>query len=382
MTILSVSQLSKSFDGMPVLKEIDFETRDGEFLTLLGPSGCGKSTLLRVIAGLERQNEGEIRLNGERIDCLRPARRNVAMVFQSYALYPYMTVARNIATPLEMARLSQIGRLPAFGRLVQGRAAIKAKIDSEVSAVAESLEISHLLDRKPSQLSGGQRQRVALARAMVRNPRLFLMDEPLSNLDAALRAQMRSEIRALSRRLRETFIFVTHDQTEAMAMSDRIAVMIGGRIQQLDTPHTIYDRPANLEVAKFVGSTAINCFSARIDAGNLSSDLLPASISLPGAFDGPATLCIRPDRIYVGCKGPLTVSGKVRDIEPLGSDTVLRFKLFQRGEDARAQLRQRELMGISVGENVKLSFDPGDLHVFDAAGKRIELKASVLEVAT
>jgi multiple sugar transport system ATP-binding protein len=226
-----------------VLKAVSLDVRDGEFLTLVGSSGCGKSTILRVIAGLESQDTGAVRIAGRSVDHLRPKQRNVAMVFQSYALYPHMSVKDNIAMPLIMQRLRLAERLPVIGRLSPRRAGVVEEIDGEVSAVARQLQIEQLLARKPSQLSGGQRQRVALGRAMVRRPDVFLMDEPLSNLDAKLRVHMRTELTDLHRRLGVTFVYVTHDQVEAMTMSDRVALMDEGRIVQLGAPADLYHDP-------------------------------------------------------------------------------------------------------------------------------------------
>ncbi|MGL6212044.1 MAG: ABC transporter ATP-binding protein, partial [Paracoccaceae bacterium] len=249
MSHLELSGISKTFGTTRVLNDVSLSVKDGEFLTLVGASGCGKSTVLRVIAGLEPQDAGSVQIGGRSVDHLRPKQRNVAMVFQSYALYPHMTVAQNMSMPLVMQRMSLAQRLPGLGRLMPGRAAAMAGIAAEVDAVSRQLQIEALLGRKPAQLSGGQRQRVALGRAMVRHPDVFLMDEPLSNLDAKLRVHMRAELTELHRRLGVTFIYVTHDQVEAMTMSDRVALMDEGRIVHLGTPSELYHNPSDLRVA-------------------------------------------------------------------------------------------------------------------------------------
>src|SRR6185312_7986730 len=252
MASIALKGIGKSFGTTGVLSGIDLAIADGEFITLVGPSGCGKSTLIRIIAGLEPQSAGSIEIGGRPIDHLRPHERRVAMVFQSYALYPHMSVADNIALPLTMQRLSVVERLPLVKHLSPRRRRVMREV---------------MLARKPAQLSGGQRQRVALGRAMVRHPDVFLMDEPLSNLDAKLRVHMRSELAELHMRLATTFVYVTHDQVEAMTMSDRVAMMDAGRILQLGTPTELYTRPATLKVAQFIGSPAINVLPGIVDAG-------------------------------------------------------------------------------------------------------------------
>lgn len=258
MAALRLHQISRSFGSTRVLDGVDLDIRDGEFLTLVGPSGCGKTTLLRIIAGLDHAEEGQVEIDGALVDDLPPKQRDVAMVFQSYALYPYMTVAQNLALPLVMRKLSRLQRLPLIGPWWPGARARRREIDIAVEQVAESVGLGQMLHRRPAQLSGGQRQRVALGRAMVRRPKVFLMDEPLSNLDAKLRVDTRAEIADLHRRLGATFVYVTHDQVEAMTMSDRVALMMGGRILQLGTPQEIYDDPLDLRVAEFIGTPKIN----------------------------------------------------------------------------------------------------------------------------
>jgi multiple sugar transport system ATP-binding protein len=247
MAFLEISNLHKRFGQVDVLKGINLSLQEGGFLVLVGPSGCGKSTLLNTIAGLESITSGEIRINGRAVNNLHPSQRDIAMVFQSYALYPNMTVAQNIAFGMEM------------------RGVPKADRDKAVAGVAKTLQISHLLDRKPSQLSGGQRQRVAMGRALVRNPQVFLFDEPLSNLDAKLRVDMRTEIKRLHQSMKTTIVYVTHDQIEAMTLATQIAVLKDGVLQQFGTPHEIYNNPANIFVADFMGSPAMNLIPARIE---------------------------------------------------------------------------------------------------------------------
>src|SRR5690349_22256602 len=266
MASVTLRSISKSFESTPVLSNIDLDVADGEFLTLVGASGCGKSTLIRIIAGLEPQSSGSVEIGGVPVDHLRPHERKVAMVFQSYALYPHMRVFANVALPLVMSRLALFERLPVVRWFSTRRKRVMSEITNEVRAVARQLQIEPLLDRRPAQLSGGQRQRVALGRPMVRHPAAFLMDEPLSNLDAKLRVHMRSELAELHERLGVTFIYVTHDQIEAMTMSDRVAMMDNGRILQLGRPDDLYARPANIKVAQFIGTPAINLLPARSSA--------------------------------------------------------------------------------------------------------------------
>ncbi len=303
MAEIEIRGLRKAFDGTEVLKGVDLTIEHGEFISLVGPSGCGKSTLLRVIAGLEPQSSGEIRIDGIRADGVRPSARNLAMVFQSYALYPHLSVFDNIAVPLRMKRLSALQRLPLVGQLMPSRRSSECVIREDVERVAEQLEISPLLKRKPGQLSGGQRQRVAVGRAIVRQPRAFLFDEPLSNLDAKLRVHMRAEIAQLHRQLKTTFIYVTHDQAEAMTMSGRIAVMIGGELIQVGTPSAIYEDPRDIRVAEFIGTPKINAFPGRICADGRLEVLghpLPVATSAP---EGECRICVRPERIGLGAAG-------------------------------------------------------------------------------
>ncbi|TKW73347.1 MAG: ABC transporter ATP-binding protein, partial [Bradyrhizobium icense] len=297
MARIELRGIKKSFDATEVLGGVDLTIENGEFLSLVGPSGCGKSTLLRIIAGLEPQNAGQVAIDGTVVDEVRPSARNLAMVFQSYALYPHLSAFDNMAVPLRMRRLSTVERLPLVGALLPNRRREERSIRSDVEGVAAQLEISHLLQRKPAQLSGGQRQRVAVGRAMVRQPVAFLFDEPLSNLDAKLRVHMRAELAELHRRLNTTFVYVTHDQAEAMTMSNRLAVMIGGELVQVGKPAEIYDDPRDVRVAEFVGSPKINMLPGRVrDDGRIElfGHVLRLASSQPA---GNCRIGVRPERI-------------------------------------------------------------------------------------
>jgi multiple sugar transport system ATP-binding protein len=323
MGFLDIKNATKSYGTVKVLHETDISVEEGEFLVLVGPSGCGKSTLLNMIAGLEEVTSGEIAIRGNRMNEVRPADRNIAMVFQSYALYPNMNVAQNIAFGLEM------------------HGVVKAERDKAVQGVAELLQITQLLDRKPGQLSGGQRQRVAMGRALVRDPDVFLFDEPLSNLDAKLRVDMRTEIKKLHQKLGRTIVYVTHDQIEALTLSTRIAVMFGGYVQQLGTPKEIYDNPANMFVAGFMGSPSMNLFPAKLSAadGKAFANFALAeggtgSLAVPdpalARHDGrDVILGIRPEAITDpdgadrNSKDIHHVEARVEITEPAGSDTFV-----------------------------------------------------------
>ncbi len=361
-------RISKSFGGTPILRDVTLEVEDGEFLAILGPSGCGKSTLLRILAGLETADAGEVWIGERRVDALAPKARDLAMVFQSYALYPYMTVQQNISLPLEMRRLSAWQRLPLLGRAFSGAA--RTAIAEDVDAVAVPLGLGPLLGRKPAQLSGGQRQRVALARAMVRNPAAFLMDEPLSNLDARLRGEARAEIVALTRRLGVTALYVTHDQGEAMAMADRVAVMQGGRVLQVAPPQELYDEPASLEVARFVGSPPMNALPAEIgDEGVVTV----AGIALPwhSIARGPVTLGVRPENWSPAASGiPL----QVERIEHLGAETMCQLT-----GGAMLRLAPSAARGLLPGQCLHLAMTSAVL--FGTDGARLPLFASQREPA-
>ncbi|MDE3009524.1 MAG: ABC transporter ATP-binding protein [Pseudomonadota bacterium] len=326
MATLALDGIKKSFGPVQILHDISIDLKDGEFLVLVGPSGCGKSTLMNIIAGLEEPSGGALHLNGRDITPLGPADRNIAMVFQSYALYPNMTVAKNIEFPLEMHRIDR---------------SVRAE---RVAKVAKLLQIEHLLERKPRQLSGGQRQRVAIGRALAREPQLYLFDEPLSNLDAQLRLDMRTEIKKLHQRLKSTIVYVTHDQIEAMTLATRIAVMKGGVLQQLGTPYEVYNRPANTFVASFMGSPRMNLLQARVSGSGGALELsftkgdrahagfvLPAAAAAPlQPYTGREVIAgIRAEAVSIARKGETlganqrTLAARVEVIEPTGADTLV-----------------------------------------------------------
>ncbi len=374
---LELSGIGKGFGADDVLKSIDLSIRPGEFLSLVGMSGCGKSTLLRIIAGLETPDRGSVSIGSKDVTDVDPSERNLAMVFQSYALYPHMTVRENIATPLRMRRLSFAARLPLIGRMI-GDAGTLREIAALVEEAAETLQIGHLLDRKPAQLSGGQRQRVALARALVRSPSAFLMDEPLSNLDAKLRAHMREELTGLHRRLGATFIYVTHDQLEAMTMSDRIALMSEGGIEQLGTPDELYQQPATLTVARFIGTPTINLVpveiatSGRISAYGHELDL-EAKVQAAGQNAQPATLGIRAEDLYPAPDG---LAVRILRSETYGAD---RFVTCHLDSDQSVRLVMRQHAGDTLptgsGDTLRLRFAEQRAHLFGADEKRIEVCA-------
>ncbi len=349
----------KRFGKTIAVNGIDLDIRDGEFIVLLGPSGCGKRTTLRVIAGLEKPDEGRVLFGDRDVTYLPPRERNVSMVFQSYAIWPHMKVYDNIAFPLKIKKFP------------------KEEIDKRVKWAAELLQISELLDRYPHQLSGGQRQRVAVARAIVVEPDVLLMDEPLSNLDALLRVKMRSELKKLQRRIKVTTIYVTHDQVEAMTMGDRIAVMNKGRIQQVGTPEEIYLKPANVFVAGFVGTPQMNFFDAsvRVEEDKIVLDASDFKIALPREYlqllheyDGKTVIVgIRPEHIYPEGHLPSTakkiswIEGVVDFVEALGSDTILHLNTGNRILVVKISGSHR----YEIGSRVKVALDLSNIHVFD-----------------
>jgi multiple sugar transport system ATP-binding protein len=366
---IEVKSIVKSFGTTPVLKGVSLAVAPGEFVSLVGPSGCGKTTLMRIVAGLETPDSGAIEIDGRDVTAIRAADRDIAMVFQSYALYPHLTARQNMAVPLFMRRLDVARRLPWIGDLLPGTTAIKAEIDAEVRRTAELLSIEALLERKPGQLSGGQRQRVALGRAIVRHPQAFLLDEPLSNLDAALRVQTRKEIVELHRRVGASTIYVTHDQTEAMTMSDRVAVMMGGEILQIASPREIYLDPADLRVAAFVGSPKINTIAAEAD-GDGAVRIGRASTGVVAAMRGPLTFAVRPEDLTPGAAQGFPA--RVEHMEFLGEALLLHARLENGGESVVLRLDGRMGPPAAIGASIKLSADPARVFLFDGNGKRVK----------
>ena len=365
MATLELRNVNKTYGpGLPdTLKNIELSIDSGEFLILVGPSGCGKSTLMNCIAGLEHITGGEILVDGADISPLSPKDRDIAMVFQSYALYPTMTVRENIAFGLK------IRKMPA------------AEIEQEVARVAKLLQIEHLLGRKPGQLSGGQQQRVAMGRALARRPKIYLFDEPLSNLDAKLRVEMRTEIKLMHQRLRTTTVYVTHDQIEAMTLGDKVAVMKDGIIQQFGTPRDIYNDPANLFVASFIGSPPMNFIPARLqqqdgrwvalmDSGQARC-VLPLAVQAQGLDQREVILGIRPEQVGLASAGGATqptLLAEVQVIEPTGPDTLA----FVTVNQSKVCIRLSPDAAPDVGHTLNLQFDPDKVLLFDAqSGERL-----------
>lgn len=347
MAKLELKNLKKQYSPKVIpVKEINIEVEDGEFLTLLGPSGCGKSTLLRLIAGLEQPTEGTVAIAGKNVNGVAPGDRNIAMVFQSYALYPHMNAAQNIGTALKLRKLP------------------KAEIEQRVTRVAQQLGLEHLLDRKPGQMSGGQRQRVALARALVRNPDVFLLDEPLSNLDALLREQVRADLKQLFKQQNKPVVYVTHDQTEAMTLSSKVAVLLDGYVQQLDSPSRIYTHPANQFVAGFVGSPQMNLLTLHCDGDRavLGEFLIP----LPSLQIVPpqVVMGIRPEDLRLATPADSQrVKGTIYLSENLGKENLVSVRV------KGTELTLRALFPADrrwEGDEVELALPPGQLHWFDA----------------
>ncbi|MBK5568549.1 ABC transporter ATP-binding protein [Ensifer sp. SSB1] len=372
MSVLSLDGITKSYGGNAILKGVSLEAEAGEFIALVGPSGCGKSTLLRIVAGLDHGDAGEIVIGGRSVARRAAADRNVAMVFQSYALYPHLTAGQNIAVPLAMRRLTAMQRLPVIGNFLPGQKQIRSDIQRQVKEMAGALKIDHLLDRKPGQMSGGQRQRVALARAMVRRPAVFLMDEPLSNLDANLRVHARGEIVDLHRRAGVPTLYVTHDQSEALSMADRVAVMIGGNLLQLASPKEIYDNPSHIEVARFLGQPKINVLETRTDTASIVrfGDL----VLLAGrgqAPDAPVKFAIRPEfvRFHAASAGRLTA--RVERMEFLGSEVIVHARLDAIGEVVTAKSAPAEAAALAIGQPVDVAFMPERAMLFDGEGTRV-----------
>ncbi|MGA1317141.1 MAG: ABC transporter ATP-binding protein [Rubrivivax sp.] len=348
MAHVTIRSARKRFGDVEVLHGVDVDIADGSFTVLVGPSGCGKSTLLRMIAGLEHVSGGDIEIGGKRVNDLQPKQRDIAMVFQNYALYPHMTVRENMSFSLMLAKLD--------------RSAIEAK----VGRAAEILGLTQLLERYPRQLSGGQRQRVAMGRAIVRDPKVFLFDEPLSNLDAKLRVAMRAEIKALHQRLRTTTVYVTHDQIEAMTMADRIVVMHDGIVEQIGTPLELFDRPGNLFVAQFIGSPAMNVFSGQVRSGAVEA--LGARWPVPaglGSEGQTVSYGIRPTDLRLADDG---IAATVSIVEPTGAETELLVEVG--GQQLTVVMHGRT--AARPGDQIKLTLDAEKSHVFDgASGARI-----------
>ena len=339
MATLELNRIVKSFDKTTVLHGIDLSVDDGEFVVFVGPSGCGKSTLLRVIAGLESPTSGEIRIDTENVNAVSAADRGCAMVFQSYALYPHMTVYDNMAFGLENIGVA------------------KAQIEAKVGAAATLLRLGELLQRKPTQLSGGQRQRVAIGRAIVREPKLFLFDEPLSNLDAELRVSMRAEIRDLHARLKATMVYVTHDQVEAMTMADKIVVLRAGTVEQVGAPLDLYNRPVNTFVAGFIGSPRMNFLPVALLPPDTSRALVPA---------GTHTIGLRPEHARIADGGPVAMA--VTQVEQFGSTSLLHGQV---GQDTPFEMVLYGQTNIRSGDTVRLGLAADHIHCFDAQGLRL-----------
>ena len=376
MSHIEIQNLKKSFGDAPVLRGIDLSIQQGEFIAILGPSGCGKSTLLRIVAGLEAHDAGHVLMDGAIVDGLAPKTRDVAVVFQSYALYPHMTVAQNLALPLVMRDLNRAERLPLARRLRGRVKRVRAEILQAVQRAASQVEIEALLDRKPGQLSGGQRQRVALARALIRKPKLFLLDEPLSNLDATLRASTRAEIVHLQKKLGTTAIYVTHDQTEAMTMADRIAIMIDGEIIQIGTAREIYDRPIDVRAALFIGTPKMNVFEGTAENGVIHLAATGTAVAhAAGVRDGPVQIGVRPEHITLMREQREDAIPTVpTHREFLGSEALVHIAIGEktRSVSAIARLDADVIDGLQIGKPASVRLRPGALHLFDREGKRLE----------
>jgi multiple sugar transport system ATP-binding protein len=380
MATVDLDQVNKVYEnGFHAVKDLSLDVQEGEFMVLVGPSGCGKTTVLRMVAGLEEISSGTVRIGGEVVNDITPKDRDIAMVFQNYALYPHMTVAENIGFALRLRKMP------------------KADISAKVKGAAEILGLTEWLDRKPGQLSGGQRQRVAMGRAIVREPSVFLMDEPLSNLDAKLRVQMRAEVQRIQRRINVATMYVTHDQVEAMTMGDRVAVMRSGILQQCDRPQVLYDRPDNLFVAAFIGSPAMNLYEASITEGagsiRIGSQELPLPVACRDAHPALASYAgqkvvvgLRPEHLPAanGANGP-TLAGNVDLVEALGSELVVHFTVDARrvraegtttsDEDATAQsgegvARVDPGTMVNVGERIRFAVKADGMQFFDPDTER------------
>jgi len=388
---IKLNALTKKYGSHLVLDNINLEVHPGEFVSLVGPSGCGKSTLLRVIAGLTNFDAGEVFIGDRQVNEVPPKQRNIAMVFQNYALYPHMTVAENIATPLLMSRLGLLQRQPFVGALLGAfsprRQDILAHIHTEVTNLCASLQISNLVQRKPAQLSGGQRQRVALARAMVRHPDAFLMDEPLSNLDAKLRVQVRDELADLHQRIGSTFLYVTHDQTEALTLSNRVAVMNQGQILQMGTPSELYESPANLTVAKFIGTPSMNILPLEMEGAQVMGFSLTTRIKPDQSQLAIKHIGIRPEHLLMGSSGhalpaeiDVQLEATVHRTEHHGAEWIYILKLTQwQGTLLTARVSTQKMSKpLASGTEVLVGWRLADLHLFDELGSRVSTSPQLI----
>jgi sn-glycerol 3-phosphate transport system ATP-binding protein len=343
MSQISLQNLKKSFGKTQVIHDLSIDVKDGELIVIVGPSGCGKSTLLRMVAGLEDANEGNILIDNKKVNDLEPMERNIAMVFQNYALYPHMTVFGNMAYGLKIAKVP------------------KEEIESRVQKAAEILELGELLERKPNQLSGGQRQRVAMGRAIVRNPVAFLFDEPLSNLDAKLRVQMRLEIKKLQTQLKTTSLYVTHDQVEAMTLADRMIVMNQGNVEHIGTPLEVYTKPRTLFTAQFIGSPAMNILKGKSENNKVifSNN---TSLKTNSDFKGSVNIGLRPEDFKLDGNGPIKLN--VELVELIGSNSLIHGRLDKSDEVLVASV-QGVIKENIIGKNIGLSFNESKIHLFD-----------------
>ncbi len=348
MATVELNNVKKRFGSVEVIHGVSTTIKDGEFIVIVGPSGCGKSTLLRMVAGLESVSEGKISISGKTVNDLEPMDRDIAMVFQNYALYPHMSVRENMGYGLKIAKIP------------------KAEIEEKVNAAAKLLQLDEYLDRRPRDLSGGQRQRVAMGRAIVREPSVFLFDEPLSNLDAKLRVQMRLEIRDLQNRLGITALYVTHDQVEAMTMADRMIVMNAGRVEQIGTPLEVYETPQTLFAAQFIGSPSMNVFETTVQNNILSIGDITVPVNTEA--EGKVAAGMRPEHVIVDDNGPLSIT--VQMGEPLGANTLLHGRL-----DGTSDAFTISLPGVHhtvAGQVIRFAVDPRHMHLFDIkSGERI-----------
>jgi sn-glycerol 3-phosphate transport system ATP-binding protein len=354
MATVTLDGVRKSYGTREVVHGVSCAVADGELVVVVGPSGCGKSTLLRMVAGLETVSAGTVAIDGRIVNGVEPKDRDIAMVFQNYALYPHMSVYDNMAYGLKMRRMG------------------RAEITERVERAAAILQLAELLDRKPRQLSGGQRQRVAMGRAIVRDPKVFLFDEPLSNLDAKLRVQMRVEIKRLQQELATTSLYVTHDQVEAMTLADRLVVMNAGTVDQIGPPLDLYQRPATVFVAGFIGSPAMNLVAGRLDPGGVAiGDLILTQGGQGGLIAGepgrPVTIGLRPENLELAGDGPILV--KIELLERLGADTIVHGRL---GDGTPLTARASGALALRLGETLRLGIAPEHIHLFDAdSGRRL-----------